>query len=537
MSKICTWPSRRLQFGIIAVLVIGAALRVFCPPLTREGRAEKLYTDSWFTNGFSAFTSRENPKSEKITIQKLEAALKLSPDNSLYQQALVFRYPREKLPELLNHRKFGAEARRLAAGLIYERQSGLTQPGYMNKRITAPEALGRELEKLDLLAKADPSNSLVHYRKAFILKDMGRMDEAIGEVRTANRLGITRYYVPDIITEPVLDASCSPMLTISFNGKYTKYRELARVLADIAGRRLREGKSEEACALLEDCCRMGVNAASSEPRNTISVLVGKAVFAIGWVKLEPIYKDFGMKDRLAVLQHAEKIFDRAMETYRSQDMYSELMAQMMKTVTIPIVLSVAAGIALVLIIINLLLWLPAAIIRRRRGDTALTAAPWGEGWPARMFIAINLPAMAAMLVLLFAKPTLLFTNDYSTPVYMYLALGGLILLAQLILAGVTLRILHHQYDEHTGEHTGILRFIFKAPAAAKAWTRKYVSAAFGMQLIFLMCCFLLATIVYKPIFGGHPWQAERFKIGFISKGRAIARQVAIDLKDTGLMNL
>jgi len=500
-----TWPSRRLQLTIIVVLVVGAALRVFWQPLNKEARAEKLYLDSWFVGGWNIFQTGKFPKSSEAAVRRLEAALRLSPGNSLYEQALVWQYPCRQLPRLLEERKLGVEARGLAAGLIYERR----------EKKSPTDSLGEKLRRLDALAKADPSNALPHYSKAFAFQEAGRPDEVYAEIRTANRLGAIRLYSPET-TEPVLDALCGPTVCVPPFQDMAKFRRLARAQSDIANERLRQGKANEACEILESICRMGVNIASIEPPLIISVLVGKAAFAIAAKPLSPIYKDFGMKEELAAMQRVDGAFERASQSCRSTIDLS-FGKRFVVAFAILGALALTALPCLPLMVVFLLMWTLPAIIRKRRKESALAAPPWSEGWLARTFLVVYVPALAIVLGMAFLcqlDPILI----------------AVVILAQVVVLGAALRILHHRYDEHTGERTGMLRFVFKAPAVAKAWTRKYLIAALAGQLVFLACCFLLATIIYKPIFGGHPWEANRFRVATMSHEQAVARRIARDLK-------
>lgn len=519
MTGTRTWPSRRLQLTIIAVLALGAALRVFWQPLNKEARAEKLYLDSWFVGGWNIFQMDKHPESSEAAVRRLEAALRLSPGNSLYEQALVWQYPCRQLPRLLEERRLGVEARRLAAGLICKHRED----------ISVADNLGKKLKRLDALAKADPSNALVHYCKAFAFQEAGRPDEAYAEIKIANRLGAIRLYSPET-TEPVLDALCGPAVYALPFPDMAESRRLARAQSDIANERLRQGKADEACEILESVCRMGVNIASTEPPSIISALVGKTVFAIAAKPLSPIYKDFGMKEKLAAMQRVDGAFERGFQSCRSAIKDNPFEKRIAVAFAVPVALVSAAYPCPPLMALLLLLWTLPAIIRKRRKESALAAPPWGEGWLARTFLVIYLPALAIVLGMAFLWSFSLFPGIVPSPDELGPGLLAVLLLAQVVALGAVLRILHHRYDEHTGERTGILRFVFKAPAAAKAWTRKYLIAALAGQLVFLACCFLLATIVYKPIFGSHPWEANRFRVATMSHEQAVVRQIARDLK-------
>lgn len=531
MKQVRTWPSRRLQLTVIAVLVLGAALRVYWPPLTPKGRAEKLYTDSWFVGGANLFDlSRCHNRDASISL--LAKALKLSPGNSLYEQALVWQYDPKKLPDLLKRRHLGPKARRLAAGRIADR--AVYQSIRLPRKPDINADLREELGRLSSLQKADPTNSLIYYRKANVLQQLGRTDEALAEMKAGNRLGPTKFYYPDVSRE-VADSLSSPLIASPQFSTNAATRRLAMAMSDLANNRLRQGKVQEAREILESCMPMSVNVARSEPPTIISVLVGHAVFSITGAQLKPIYKDFGMKEELAGYDRLDEGFNRASGVSRAEFDPTGFQKRCSLVVGIPTVAVIASGAALALAFLTGLLWIPAWLMRRRRSQETLAVLPWGEGFLSRISVPVYLLLFAGVCAMAFLSPSRLYQDPYSFAMQsIALAMIGVVLLVQLLILALVLRVLHHRYDEHTGERTGILRFIFKAPANAKAWTRKYVMAALGAQIIFLACCFLLATIVYKPIFGGHPWQVNRFRVSYISREQAAMMPVGEDLRKAGL---
>ena len=527
------------------MLAVASAFTVFSPSLTREGRAKKHYLDGWFSKLVEPWISDDlniedvKRDNNNAAVWELEAALELSPGNSLYEQALVWKYPAEKLPVLLKGRKLGTKARLLAADKIYKyedekHKQPTSFPGMpttsksQTKQLTEDEILKKKLTLLDDLQKADPTNALVHYRKAVAYKNAGKLENAAAEIRIANRMDETRWYLPEVSPE-VANTGESPIICNIFSDN-PRFRELARMLSDMASERLRHGKVDDAVGLLEDCCQMGVNIASTKPRTLISFLVGRAIFSIGWAKLEPIYKDFGMKEKLQDYRKLDQAFRRGQASAKAWiGSYGFQMGDYALKLVTPMVLALSPFMAVGVLILVFVWWIPSAIARKVKRETALTLPPWNYGWMSRIFASIYIPVFAIMFATITWKSSLISFAGY--PIFDYPGRMPIVvaILAQLVLVGVTLRILHHRSDEHFGQRTGIFRFIFKAPAAVKFWTRKYVMAALAASLLFLGCCFMLTVILYKPIVGAHPWQMNRFPVGMMLGEEAVVDRAIADL--------
>ena len=485
------WPSRKLQIGTIIVLAIGAAIQVFMPPLTKQSKAERLYLDGWFQS----------------SVPKLEKALALDPGNSMYEQALVYRYPKDRLPKLLKTRRLGKDAQSLAAGLIYKQQSERTQD---------PK---RKLALVDELIEADPTNAWPHYLKASILQEKGRLDECLAEIRRGNACGRIRLYSP-AVPDPVLNANLSPILQPMF-GDYAELRRLVRAIMDYAYLQLRERRAVDAADAMDDCMHMSVIVSSSEPTLTISVLVGLAMQKISTTSLEPVAKDFGMAHSLARIKRLDKGFDLALKACKTENSLSSL-EKTASVFAISYAFLWAGGSAAGLLLVSFLGWILPAI--RRKGQSAVNLGSWGEGWIARVSLIVTVPFMAVAVFVGSRTFGLDSPSEYMGPYAL------LIVLAQIIIVALGLRILHHRYDEDTGEKTGIFRFIFKSPANVKARTRKKLMVLLGGQLVFVGCLVLLAIILFKPLFGGHPWQIGRFNLLTISHEQATMRRVGDDLR-------
>lgn len=538
------WPSRRLQAGILVALALAAAWRVFVPPFDRQQRAEQLYTDSWFPGTDALSAALDGETGDERAAGKAEAAVKLVPGNTLYEQALVWHTRREKLPALLRERKLGPEARALAAGLIYEYETRPTMempppptgsaPGATGEipepRMKPEMPAGAKLARLKGLEKEDPSNALPHYLKANLLSSLRRYDEVLAEVEAGNRLGRLRLYQPPV--SPAAQGSITFVARQSADcfPQYARFREVARALGDIGSRNLRRGRVDEARRALEACCRMGILVASSEPRMLVTVMVGKAIFAMGWVSLEPLYKDFGPADALARQRRVDQAFEHGLTQSRAYVESGRSMELLIKGVTqayaLPAFIACAGGISLALALLSLLLWIPAARARKRREEPPILVAPWGEGWVARVCLASYVPATGAVLLVAYLLPEEL----SSTVAFVWPGMMVIGVLPLLAVVGLALRAIRRGCEQHTGERMGFFRWLFKAPAAPKAWTRRWLAAACAGQALFVAGAFLLLLFFYKPVYGGHPWQGTRFTYGTMAEEQAIVGKIIEDLR-------
>ena len=404
------WPTRRFQMVVIAVLAVGALLQAFMPPLTKQGRAERLYTDAWFI-GYPATVYDENDSGSSVAIGKLEAALRLEPGNSRYEQALVWLGNRSQLPALLKRRKLGPQARLLAYALIFRKQEqqwtdNNPYPPTSSVEHSGARAAGPSANQLlampDEIEKADPSNALPHYQKACILNVTNRSDGARAEVEAGNRLGTIRRYTPQV-DKAIGDSILSPEPDFS---DLSRFRELARMITDAASDRLRRAQVDQACRLLEDGCQMGVTISQLRPQEFIAMLAGEAVFTISASQLEPVYKDFAMKNKVAALRSADHAFQQVNKEIRADisNGYNPA-SEITRNTAAPLAILAGAVLSMAILLLAALFWIGADIARKRGHEQALTASPWGEGWLARIMIAIFVPVAVVLFgIVLIVQP-------------------------------------------------------------------------------------------------------------------------------------
>jgi len=516
LSSAQSWPSRRLQIAIAVVLAIGAVLTVFVPPFGKERRARQLYEDAWYGD-FDQVGSRYSDKSVRL----LEKALKLSPGNSLYEQALVWHSPSNELPKLIKERKLGPDATRLAYGLIYT-SAHLSLDGPTSKY--NDERLGRAL----ILTKVDSKNSIAHYYAAGCLVNAKRLPEAYASVVAGNSLGKGRFYDAET-TESIADSVASPQIQSLDFQLPAVVQSAARGMGELGNSRLRAGDVKGACDVFEACCRMGTNFALSEPRSIIRFLVGKAIFAIGWKSLRPVCKDFGMKETFDQYSKVDKESDRGLAVVRNaikNNDLDEVERAMLIRFSMPFTAVAGFGAAILLEVYLLLWWSISKIIARRRKQETLSISPWGEGSLARLFLAVYLPAFAILMIFVaFVSPHIHMELD-TTGIWFEVAFGAAV---QLVILGVMLKRLRRAFNESTGERVGMGRFIFRGPANRQAWSSKWLLGGVGAQAAFLLCVGLLMVILYKPIFGVQPWQYSRIPYKFMQKETATVNQIDADL--------
>ena len=559
------WPSIKLSVIVGILLAAGAAVSVFWQPMNPRARAEKLYLDSWFvtSNGIAPIISSDRDPSDgaEQAIRMLEKALEIWPGNSLYEQALVWRYPADDLPDLLEKRRLGHKARILAFGLICEHKMNEWSPNTAqnktsespdlpstpplpNKGSTLPnplmplsgpigtqvstEEIAFKLKCLDELSKQDPTNALPRYRKAYILINAGRVQESIQELKIASRLDGIRYYFPQV-PKQVLDSRESPMVLADLLHSGAEYRSLARVCVSRANELLRQGQVKEALDILEACCRMSVHVSSAEPKLVISVLVGKSIFNIAGSELEAVYKDFEMADQVAAFKKTDQVYreaDKLVQAFINKMDFS-MTGSVLRPILLPAFLSTSAAIVFIVIVIMAIGLGLAVIIMRRRGLPPISIRPWHYSQPMRLVIILYMCGLCVLLVGWFGSSR--FGAGLGS---VYLPLQIVILppvLLQLVLSTLIIKALRQTYGVETGERVSFLRFAFRMPVNVAAWGMKCSLAALGMQLLILSYLSLATVVVYKPVFGAHPWQFSRLPVCLFSQEADTVSEIAAKL--------
>ncbi|MHB0999522.1 MAG: hypothetical protein ACYC27_09770 [Armatimonadota bacterium] len=523
MNRLQNWPSRRLQIAIIIILAASVAISFYMPVLSREGRANKLYMDSWCVGTFDIFGGISRVDKAK-SIKKLEKALELSPGNSIYEQALVWQYPREKLPELLNRPKpLGEKARILASGLMYayldnkarqDLQSTNTPrenlkrsavvpgtPGYSN--LYPPEYWKLRLRLIDDLIAADPDNAYPRYLRALIYSNMERPPiDMLEEVRVANNMENFRLYMPDLPERLQNSKIGINMGDYCFDNIST----LARRLTDFGDRWLKHGYVNLPADAYEQCCLMGIRISSSDMADYSVYTTSYEIFTIGWHRLEPVYKHFKITEKLDRYRELADFYKKSRssiykfiknESSRIWRPFIVIKRFIQAVVIIPacIPLSLAG-------------WGIMTIIRRKRGQNALNLPMWNEGWLVRLFVLVFIPFVFLMLMSRthVVRPWVLTMNMNAYNLFVTDIAPSIIVFLQIVLVTATMIVLRRRYIEHTGERIGFRRFLLSVPSSVRAWRNRALAAMFVGEMVFLLCIGLVVSLYFKSVYGAHLWQ-------------------------------
>lgn len=539
-----SWPSRRLQVAVILLLLLGSAAQIFILPANREKRAEQLYRDACFFPWYSSL-GIPFPTYENFRIRKLERALELSPGNSLYEQAMVYKCPVQKLPWLLRTHRLGRKARTLADALIYQRLVNDYHGEICLNDYKPSSDVCRLLPLVDALCREDPGNALPHYWRAYLYMEQGLVKESILEIEKGNRIGCVRCYGPELSPEVMaasVDSSGVHFTSVDFGGLAL----LSGALADAGDSTLRRGDVRGACRILEAGCQMGICVAKSDVKDLNLLMAGLSIFNKCRRQLVPIYGDFGLFDKqkefdparhiVAGIRHDTEIY--MMRNY-TLEKYSGKIARF---VVVQWSLCFMMLVSLAFLLVSLLPWGALALARRIKHGEAFEAGAWGEGWLARLYFVsvLPLPALAAVAALflpsVFRIPAvgkvlslphifdLFYEQAHLVP--LILILVGL----QAVVAAPVLRKLHRAYDEAEWQATSFARFLFRSPLPVKAWVGRQISAAFAGEALFILCLAMLVVIVYKPLVGCQPWQPNRLPSNYMAQQTQFVKEQTSGLK-------
>jgi hypothetical protein len=500
-------PSRSTQLVIIAVLLLGSAAVVFGPSISPTKRAESLYLDGWFSGVTTDEKIEVNEDFRRAHAYRcFEKALGIQPDRYLYQQALIWCCPRDSLLKLTQERHLGKSALVLAYGLL------CTPKGMNDRGSRSPDVISTELRRADMLKRLDPSNAVPYYRKAFVLTKAGRQADAASEIRAGNRTSIVREYYP-IVPDEIVGSPADPMIQESknlspFAEDDSAYCAVSQSLIAYAKNLSIAGRKDEARDVLQECCRMGMKTATASPRTAAAFQRGSQLFDAAWTALKSIQPQPAKLARLSfVMDESSRyvanwlISNPAIE---SASRIPTFRAEALRTASEEMIMAVYA------VLVTSLWWLLWFAAGHSDPENAPDALPWNEGWLARSFTSLQIPACILTAYFLYLTKLRGFTlvdeswNDLLPMLPWCLAEVGMLLLV--------LRRLHDADNSCRERKSGWIRFIFGGPASRQAWIAKYVGLTAAAQVLYISSLFLLTVIVCKPILGVHPWQLQRLPV-------------------------
>jgi len=538
-----TWTLRRTQIAAIVVITVLFLARVFLPPLGNQARAEKLYLDAWFTDVHLDPPSDRDADS-KGSVTMLKGALELSPGNSLYEQALVWRCPEKGLKNLIENGNLGEKALILASHRYYtylDKQADSDEWKRSSKKpkkpsiysvsdmyyfppLHLPDYWSKKLDRLNKLAVVDPENALIKYRRAYIYGSVGRQSDMLDEVRKANAMDLCAIRMPEVL--PAIQNTLADPRLYGFFGDSSQLRELARQMVGYSNEQLRARNVPAALAASEDACQMGVRLASMEPVGYINYLVAAAVFAVGHAKQDAICRSFGIAKEMRKYQDVSNVFDKGVREFSYAMRALQLIPQPYPSIMVYVFFVLTSLYSQILFV---LLWGATSLIRRAMRRQKVDIKTWDEGWLLKIMLTLYLPLMLiTILVNSFVSyelsSNIFSSTEVSDPV------GIIIFAVQLLSIIVLILKLRKRYSISLGERVSLLRFIFRIPMETRAWICRSYALLFGAQIIFLLCFGMLASQIFISHYGANPWQIARIPLYNQDVEKATAQRLADEMR-------
>lgn len=508
------WSLRQIQIAAIIIITALFLIRILTPPLTKHARAEKLYQDAWFLK-YKYLGEYDDAARGKVC-RMFRKALAISPDNTLYQQAVAWNCPEAELKSLIDKGKLDSKALIIAYHRYYTYADNTafdealksyykSHPGkpktnlpYNKETLLGSAYWQGKLDRIDKLAKIDPENAMVGYQRAYIYGTKGKQYEMLADVRRANSMRFIATGIPEV-SHVVKNTMVDPVITAPFEG-LSKNRELARQIVGYSNELLRLKKIPAALDASEEICRMGIKMTSTQPYTNINYLVANAVFAIGYRKLDSICRDFGRTGELTKYRSINELFE--LNAKKQTTNIANLM-QMTRAFVIVQIFSAFIMISFACTMLFLMLWGIMAVIRYVKRKEKFNTKAWNEGWILRLLFSIYLPSILLIMIFGITQP-----NGYNG--FMH---SSIIMIAvSLIFAGIVAVKLRNSYDSSQEKQIGLLRFIFIMPIEVRTWICRSYTLFFGAQLVFILCLGMLVSQFSITRYRVLPWQIERMHL-------------------------
>lgn len=490
-----------------AILSVCAAMVAFGPLAVPAARAKTLYLDGWF-----AETSQTGDQARDTAFRCFENALAISPGRCIFQHGLVWKSSRTQLPRILKEHHFYKETVVLGNALMAS--CGISQ----KDRTPSSSAISEELRQNDILKALELKNPLGYYRKAHLLLLLRRDKDALAEVCAGNRAGSIHEYYP-IVSEEIAGSPADPMVQKARNGDpfqedSRRYVRISSSLISMAQDIRKEGNPEESDRVLYEACRMAVKVATAIPHTAATYQLGCSLFDDALAALQSGRKNAPQREAIADIARLSSTMatgNRSVGNWLISSPAVESVSRTPKfTASITETFSTTAMIALyaaVVFILWSLLWFAASYSNR---ESAFEISPFDGNWLVSRLLMLHIPACIGSMYIIYTTKLQGLSlvdeswNDMLPILPIALAQLGLLVLVTRRLRGV-------ECSYRNVDHR-LITYGFQGPVVRQHWIAKNFALASSAQVLFLLCVFLLTTIVCKPILGVHPWQLQRLPV-------------------------
>jgi hypothetical protein len=312
-------------------------------------------------------------------------------------------------------------------------------------------------------------------------------------------------------------------------------RRAAVGLLKLTDKMVLKNKIPEAVGILDECSRMEMGIALSEPHFTTNYLLGVDAFkgtAERLVRLLPMLKDTKKATEYKKLGKTLIQGSKTVGTLmHSHDEQQEIAQTLLERYSIPGATAVGITISIVIAALASVWYLIWAAAVRAKKQKQIVIAPWGEGWLARLCIRVYLPTFVLIGIFIgvasrsngpIAKNYDILTMSYAVPI-------ALIIFAQMIVLTRVIGTIRKSLAKATEERIGTVGVLFAGPANRLAWSARQTVGAFGVHTAFLAGILFLSIIIYKPLFGNEPWETTKTQFSFAKDQHIVMDETAAEL--------
>lgn len=524
MKNNCGWPSRKVQITFLAVLA-AIMMASVCQDYLSMSKADRLYEQAWLRPS-GPYAEEGN----QDAIERLKAALKISPDNSLYQQALIWKTPPQEMAHIVKDYNLTPEAKRLYVGLTLTLSED-TRKG----KLVRPRSLSERLRISHLLKEADSKNPFAYYEEAAALSDAGRYKEAYQDVYTGNRMGIGHLYVPEV-SPSVRNSLSSPKMRDAAVMQIDSCRRAAFGVVKYSEQMVRQHNDKEASDVIHECLRMSMSVSQCTPLSTMSMLTGTRLFFSHYWRHTRISDRLRDKSRDSLYDKISEVLQKnskAMATFMSSDdEQSGTMQSMLVRYSIlggalfGVVLSAMLG------MLAGLWYIACSSAVRKKQQAGILLDAWGEGWVTRLCLKVYVPIFALLGGFVYIIMHLHgIAADFDAIAIGFAVPSGLIILGQTITLVRMIAQARKSLAESMKDKTDAAASVLSGRASRRAWVTRSIAAGLAVNAAFLTCLLMISIIGFKPMFGNEPWEVGKTQYFFIKIRERVLKACNSDLQE------